>query len=185
MHYRAYFFSQGCSSSQQQTCSMTALNPSSCNLFNSASILTNSDKDLINKIYNCETPTPTPAPSPTPSPIPTPKPSPPPATCQGSCGGKAAAGCWCDDACSQYGDCCPDKEQVCSPTTPAPTTTTPAPTTTTPAPTTPAPTTTAPTSALTCNNNCGYKVIINGQSCYCDNFCIYYGDCCQDKSQYC
>ena len=28
-------------------------------------------------------------------------------TCAGSCGG-AADGCWCDEACVQYSDCCPD-----------------------------------------------------------------------------
>jgi hypothetical protein len=34
-------------------------------------------------------------------------------TCQGSCGGMAAAGCWCDDQCTFYGDCCLDKQQLC------------------------------------------------------------------------
>jgi len=31
------------------------------------------------------------------------------------CGGKAASGCWCDTQCAQYGDCCADLENVCSP----------------------------------------------------------------------
>lgn len=35
------------------------------------------------------------------------------ATCAGACGDQAAAGCWCDDACDGYGDCCPDKAAVC------------------------------------------------------------------------
>lgn len=35
------------------------------------------------------------------------------ATCRGACGGQAEAGCWCDDACMRYGDCCPDLEAVC------------------------------------------------------------------------
>jgi hypothetical protein len=33
--------------------------------------------------------------------------------CAGACGGKAAAGCWCDAKCLQYGDCCADKVEVC------------------------------------------------------------------------
>lgn len=35
------------------------------------------------------------------------------ATCSGTCGDQAAAGCWCDDACAAYGDCCPDIAAVC------------------------------------------------------------------------
>ncbi len=35
------------------------------------------------------------------------------ATCGGACGGKAAAGCYCDDTCAAHGDCCPDKVTVC------------------------------------------------------------------------
>jgi hypothetical protein len=36
------------------------------------------------------------------------------ATCAGACGGQSDAGCWCDDACVSYGDCCPDYEAACS-----------------------------------------------------------------------
>jgi hypothetical protein len=35
------------------------------------------------------------------------------ASCAGACGGEASAGCWCDDLCTDYGDCCPDKARVC------------------------------------------------------------------------
>ncbi len=35
------------------------------------------------------------------------------ASCAGSCGGQAAAGCWCDDGCSSYGDCCTDYAAFC------------------------------------------------------------------------
>ncbi len=39
-------------------------------------------------------------------------------TCQGDtqdyCGGKSAGACWCDDECESYGDCCSDKNSVCS-----------------------------------------------------------------------
>jgi len=34
-------------------------------------------------------------------------------TCQGKCGGQGTGGCWCDPACKQYGDCCPDYDQIC------------------------------------------------------------------------
>ena len=34
------------------------------------------------------------------------------ASCQGSCGGQGT-GCWCDAACTEYGDCCDDYAQVC------------------------------------------------------------------------
>ena len=36
------------------------------------------------------------------------------ATCADACGAQSVAGCYCDDACSQYGDCCPDACDVCS-----------------------------------------------------------------------
>jgi hypothetical protein len=35
------------------------------------------------------------------------------ATCAGSCGGQSDAGCYCDDLCQTFGDCCPDYEAVC------------------------------------------------------------------------
>lgn len=35
------------------------------------------------------------------------------ATCAGVCGAQAAAGCWCDSSCVDYGDCCPDKADHC------------------------------------------------------------------------
>jgi hypothetical protein len=34
-------------------------------------------------------------------------------TCQGFCGGKADGGCWCDAACVDFGNCCPDHEACC------------------------------------------------------------------------
>lgn len=40
-------------------------------------------------------------------------PDPDPDSCEGSCGGTADAGCWCDNLCSFYGDCCDDKVDVC------------------------------------------------------------------------
>lgn len=34
-------------------------------------------------------------------------------SCEDNCGGQAPAGCWCDDLCSFYGDCCDDFEDFC------------------------------------------------------------------------
>jgi hypothetical protein len=40
--------------------------------------------------------------------LPAPEPS-----CAGSCGGQSDDGCWCDDQCAQFGDCCSDVADVC------------------------------------------------------------------------
>ena len=40
-------------------------------------------------------------------------PPPDPNSCEGHCGGQAPGGCWCDDQCSFFGDCCADKTTVC------------------------------------------------------------------------
>jgi hypothetical protein len=37
----------------------------------------------------------------------------PPTSCEGHCGGQAPGGCWCDSLCTQYGDCCGDKQNKC------------------------------------------------------------------------
>jgi hypothetical protein len=34
-------------------------------------------------------------------------------SCKGFCGGQSADGCYCDDDCTNYGDCCSDKASVC------------------------------------------------------------------------
>lgn len=39
--------------------------------------------------------------------------NPTPQTCEGACGGQADSGCWCDDSCDHYGDCCTDREEIC------------------------------------------------------------------------
>ncbi len=42
-------------------------------------------------------------------------PPPPGPTCAGNCGGSAdGKACFCDDACSGYGDCCSDYEAICT-----------------------------------------------------------------------
>jgi hypothetical protein len=40
------------------------------------------------------------------------------ATCVDACGGQSDFGCWCDDACTDFGDCCPDYEPACEPSCP-------------------------------------------------------------------
>lgn len=45
---------------------------------------------------------------------PDPPPPPPAPTCEGMCGGPAIdKACYCDDACSYFGDCCDDYEDFC------------------------------------------------------------------------
>jgi hypothetical protein len=35
--------------------------------------------------------------------------------CKGFCGGQSSHGCYCDSACVNYGDCCPDYKTTCNP----------------------------------------------------------------------
>jgi hypothetical protein len=42
-----------------------------------------------------------------------PEPEPEQSSCAGHCGEKSPAGCWCDDQCGKYDDCCEDKQDVC------------------------------------------------------------------------
>ncbi len=62
---------------------------------------------------NCDKPM---GPCPTVNPPPPPPPPPPSTSCQDKCGGPAdaAKSCFCDTACSQYGDCCEDYTQQCA-----------------------------------------------------------------------
>ncbi|EGD75226.1 hypothetical protein PTSG_06880 [Salpingoeca rosetta] len=114
------------------------------------------------------------------------------------CSYDASMQCQCDDACVDYGDCCPDREDACgggggvTTTTPdAPTTTTDAgvdtTTTTTTTTTTAAPDTTSTTDggvpAYYCANRpCGYDA---SMQCQCDDACTGYGDCCPDYTEVC
>lgn len=34
-------------------------------------------------------------------------------SCEGTCGSQAPDGCWCDSACTGYGDCCADHTNAC------------------------------------------------------------------------
>lgn len=57
--------------------------------------------------------------APTPNPQPEPEPEPAGATCEGHCGKSTPApgsspACYCDSSCKTYGDCCADRDEVCS-----------------------------------------------------------------------
>ena len=75
-------------------------------------------------------------------------------SCEGRCGEfDPAASCQCDEACTQFGDCCDDIEEVCS------------------APPPPDP------------NSCVESNACGGQApggCFCDEACTQFGDCCAD-----
>ncbi|MCH9684064.1 MAG: endonuclease/exonuclease/phosphatase family protein [Deltaproteobacteria bacterium] len=81
-------------------------------------------------------------------------------TCAGSCGGQSPSGCWCDDLCEDFGNCCADKVQQCD------------------APPEPEP----EPEPDSCEGSCG------GQApggCWCDDLCEGFNNCCADKVQQC
>jgi hypothetical protein len=84
----------------------------------------------------------------------------PAGSCAGSCGGQSPDGCWCDEGCCGFGDCCADKLAQCGGCDPdgggGP--------------------------AGSCAGACG------GQSpdgCWCDDGCAGFGDCCPDVCDEC
>ena len=85
----------------------------------------------------------------------------PPATtsCEGFCGGQAPAGCFCDDLCTFYDDCCPDAVELClgggSGTPPA---------------------------TASCEGFCGGQA---PAGCFCDDLCTAFNDCCPDAVELC
>ncbi|MEX1364729.1 MAG: endonuclease/exonuclease/phosphatase family protein [Nannocystaceae bacterium] len=76
-------------------------------------------------------------------------------TCEGSCGGQSPDGCWCDDACVSFGNCCADKVAVCDPPLPDPN---------------------------SCEGHCGAQA---PGGCWCNDSCVSYGDCCDDEIAQC
>lgn len=87
-----------------------------------------------------------------------PPPPPNPNSCEetNSCGAMAPGGCWCDDICTYYGDCCFDGPCGGAPPPPPP-----------------------PPDPNSCvdTGSCGTQA---PGSCWCDGWCTYYGDCCAD-----
>jgi hypothetical protein len=87
--------------------------------------------------------------------------------CAGNCGdgpfSEGGAQCYCDDLCTQYGDCCSDYTDECTGGGGD------------------------DDDALSCAGSCGSSTPVtgNGESCYCDTLCTQYGDCCDDKEAVC
>lgn len=81
---------------------------------------------------------------------------PDPMSCEGSCGADAPGGCWCDEACAQYGDCCADYQPQCVVNTPP--------------------------AGDSCTGSCGGGA---PDGCWCDELCVGYGDCCADYQAVC
>ncbi len=123
-------------------------------------------------IFDGPAPSPTPDPTPTPVPTPTPSPDPNPKSCKGYCGKKSPGGCWCDELCFKYNDCCDDIKIECKDIPPP--TPTPTPTTT--------PTPSPDPNPKSCKGYCGKK---SPGGCWCDDLCEKYNDCCSDKQKLC
>ena len=98
--------------------------------------------------------------------------------------------CQCDAACVNFGNCCSDYADVCTPTPPPPPP--PPPSSTTPPPPpppppsppdAPAPAPAPPASASSCRvRGCNFSKNYN---CQCDAKCSAYGNCCSDYNNYC
>jgi hypothetical protein len=90
------------------------------------------------------------------------------------CGGKSADGCFCDDLCEQFGDCCPDKNQVCDGAGGSGG---------------------AGSGGAAGSGGGGQSCLADGggdfcggksdDGCFCDDLCEQFGDCCPDKAQVC
>ncbi|MCO4760030.1 MAG: hypothetical protein KC502_00885 [Myxococcales bacterium] len=76
-------------------------------------------------------------------------------SCVGICGKQSPSGCWCDDKCSQYGDCCGDFSKTCA---------------------------CGANPLSSCNGKCGGK---GAGGCWCDANCVILKDCCDDKPKCC
>ena len=85
-------------------------------------------------------------------------------SCEGYCGAQNPAGCYCDELCSQYGDCCSDYEEICGGG----------------GQTGGGQTGGGQTGGgdASCVGYCGGQNPEAG--CYCDELCAQYGDCCAD-----
>ena len=95
-------------------------------------------------------------------------PGPPPAfSCKDNCGGAAAGGCWCDESCCDFGDCCIDKAYKCLGCTPDDPGAMPI------------------SQYSTCQGACSDQPGTGGGGCSCDEGCCERGDCCPDKAEHC
>ncbi|MEM9461019.1 MAG: S8 family serine peptidase [Myxococcota bacterium] len=87
-----------------------------------------------------------------------------PDSCQDQCGGQAPGGCYCDDACTQYNDCCDDYQSECLDQPE------------------PEPEPDPEPDPNSCADSCGNQA---PGGCYCDALCSQYGDCCEDYGSVC
>jgi len=79
-------------------------------------------------------------------------------TCDGFCGGQSPGGCWCDNACANFGDCCNDVCDICCHHN-----------------------LDFCANCSTCVNFCGEE----SEICSCDADCHLRGDCCSDLCERC
>lgn len=86
----------------------------------------------------------------------------PPGSCADSCGDLSDGECFCDTACTEFGDCCADFADECPEV---------------------AAEATAPPPANSCATSCGGQA--PGGACFCDEACVNLGDCCADKVAHC
>ena len=84
------------------------------------------------------------------------------AICEGHCGDRAPQGCWCDDECAEYGDCCEDVCDVCEFNCPD--------------------ASGGGGSDKSCEGICNDEA---PSGCWCDANCVEYGDCCSDVCDWC
>jgi len=95
-------------------------------------------------------------------------------SCRGSCGGESLLGdCWCDEECWERGDCCSDVCKLCGCDLTSQTAS-PSPTQSLQTPVDP---------GASCQYSCGESA--PDGDCYCDETCIYFGDCCVDACEWC
>lgn len=80
-----------------------------------------------------------------------------PLSCHGYCGGQAPGGCWCDELCCGFFDCCPDKYAACGGC--------------------------GGEGTHICYRSCGTSPPFSG--CWCDEACCAFLDCCSDKFHWC
>ena len=80
-----------------------------------------------------------------------------PLSCRGYCGGQAPGGCWCDELCCSFIDCCSDVFEVCG-------------------------TCTTGSPIYLCEGLCGAQ---SDWGCWCDEACCIFEDCCWDKLAWC
>ena len=92
-------------------------------------------------------------------------------SCAEHCDGQVPDGsCWCDDLCTEYGNCCSDYEAVCLPKELDPIDEEEDPTV-------------KVVSLGSCDARCGKKS--RDGACWCDEQCSEFNDCCPDYEEVC